>query len=116
MYNNKTGILQYYIDIDDKYNLVPLPEIEVETWTPKKEIKNEKDKSFYLHQQLQQILQKTFPKHLRAKAEGNTRSKQKLKLGSSKIKENHNQRKPKKMKDTEAENVFKDTDRALWVQ
>ena len=39
-----------------------------------------------------------------SKGEGNTRSKQKLinskKMGSKKIKENHNREKPKKMKET----------------
>ena len=68
----KQAFIKNYGNIDDKYYLVPSLEIEIGTGTPKNEIKKEKDKSFHLHQQLLQILQKSFPKHLLAKAEENT--------------------------------------------
>ena len=51
----KQAIIKNYNDdnIDDHYNFVPSPEIEVETWTPKKKLKRKKITVFYFHQQLQ---------------------------------------------------------------
>ena len=38
----KQPSIKNYDDTDDKYNSVSSPEIEAETWTPKKEIKKQK--------------------------------------------------------------------------
>ena len=42
----KQTLITNYYHIDENYNSVPWPEIEVETWIPKKEIKKKQDNSF----------------------------------------------------------------------
>ena len=46
----KQTFIKNYDDIDDNYNLVPSPEIEVNMWTPKKKLKIKKLTVFYFYQ------------------------------------------------------------------
>ena len=82
--------------------------IEVETWAPKKDIKKKKDNSFISSS----IAPINFTKNLhqtpafknRGKYQEQAKSDKIEKMGSKKIKENHNREKPKKMKETAKRN------------
>ena len=71
----KQAFIKNYNDIVDKYNSVSSPEIEAERL---KKIKKKRDNSFLSLTATPINFTKTFSKHLLAKAEGNTRGKQKL--------------------------------------
>ena len=81
--------------------MVPLLEIEVETWAPEKEIKKKKDK--FLSPPVTSInFTENFPQTPVCKSTGKYKEQSKTdkfkKMGSSKIKENHSGEKLKKIK------------------
>ena len=81
-------------DIDDKHNSVPSPEIEVETWTPKKEIKKKKDNNFSSPPATPINFMKNLPQtptwKRREKYKEEAKTDKFREMGSSKIQENHN--------------------------
>ena len=84
-------------------NIIRFAHQKVEMWTPKKEIKKKKDNSFLSPPATPINFTKILPQTPACKSRGKYKEQAKpeklKKMGSSKIKENHNREKPKKMKE-----------------